>query len=382
MDRVSGENFPVASRLLGKRRRDHLLALYGFARLVDDIGDESAGDRREALDWLESELDRSFAGTARLELMRRLTPTLDACALPREPFLRLIEANRVDQRVSRYQTWAQLLDYCRLSANPIGELVLGVFGAATPQRVALSDSICTGLQLTEHWQDVAEDLARGRVYLPAEDLERFGCSTADLAAEHASDRLRRLIAFEAQRARELLDRGTPLIGTLRGRPRLAVAAFVGGGRAALAAVARADHDVSERRAAGRPRAAGRVVAGGALGRPAMSGVAVSDARRHCEEITRTQAANFYYGIRLLPPDKRWAMCAVYAFARRVDDIGDGDLAAEEKLRGLDRARRDVQEMRVDTGDPVMAALADATDHFAAPVRRPARPDRRSAHGRL
>jgi squalene synthase HpnC len=243
MDRVSGENFPVASRLLGRRTREHLLALYGFARLVDDVGDESAGDRREALDWLQSELERAFAGTAHLALMRRLTPTLDACALPREPFLRLIEANRVDQRVTRYQTWAQLLAYCHLSANPIGELVLGVLGAATPRRIALSDSICTGLQLAEHWQDVAEDLARGRVYLPAEDLERFGCSPADLAADRASDRLRRLIAFESQRARELLDRGTPLIGMLRGRSRLAVAAFVGGGRAALAAIARADHDV-------------------------------------------------------------------------------------------------------------------------------------------
>jgi squalene synthase HpnC len=250
MDRASGENFPVASRLLGSRTREHLLALYGFARLVDDVGDQSAGDRREALDWLESELERAFTGTARLALTRRLTPTLEACALPREPFLRLIEANRVDQRVTRYQTWAELLAYCRLSANPVGELVLGVFGAATPQRIALSDSICTALQLAEHWQDVAEDLARGRVYLPAEDLERFGCSSADLAAEGTSDRLRRLIAFEVQRARELLDRGTPLIGTLRGRPRLAVAAFVGGGRAALAAIARADHDVL----AGAPRA--------------------------------------------------------------------------------------------------------------------------------
>jgi squalene synthase HpnC len=243
MDRVSGENFPVASRLLPRRTREHLLALYGFARMVDDVGDESPGERLQALDWLQAELERAFAGTARLALMRRLTPTLEACALPREPFLRLIEANRVDQRVTRYETWTELLAYCDLSANPIGELVLGVFGAATPQRIALSDSICTGLQLAEHWQDVAEDLTRGRVYLPSEDLERFGCTPGELAADRASDRLRRLIAFECQRARELLDRGTPLSGTLHGRSRLAVAAFVGGGRAALEAIARADHDV-------------------------------------------------------------------------------------------------------------------------------------------
>jgi squalene synthase HpnC len=251
MARAQGENFPVASRLLGRRLHAHLLALYGFARLVDELGDSFTGDRAAALDRLEEDLDKAYRGEAEHPLLRRLQPTLRECGLPRDPFARLIEANRVDQRVSRYDTWEQLRAYCELSANPVGELVLGVFGQVSPAHVARSDQICTALQLTEHCQDVAEDMARGRVYLPAEDLDRYGCTIADLSGRHAGGPLRETLAFECARARELLARGTPLIGELRGaRARLALAAFVAGGRAALDAIERAEYDVL----AGPPRA--------------------------------------------------------------------------------------------------------------------------------
>jgi squalene synthase HpnC len=250
MARAQTENFPVASRVLPRRVRSHLLALYGFARLVDELGDSAGGDRLAALDWLEAELDRAFEGRARHPLLVRLQPTLRDCELPRGPFLRLIEANRVDQRVSRYATWEELRAYCALSADPVGELVLGVLGAATPERVALSDAICTALQLTEHLQDVAEDFARGRVYLPAEDLARFGCTIEQLSAPHAGGPLRELLAFEVARARGLLAEGAPLVGELRGRERIALAGFVAGGRAALDAIERAGYDVL----AGPPRA--------------------------------------------------------------------------------------------------------------------------------
>jgi squalene synthase HpnC len=250
MARASTENFPVASRVLPRRVRSHLLALYGFARLVDELGDSAEGDRIAALDWLEAELDLAFEGRAEHPLLVRLQPTLRECELPRGPFVRLIEANRVDQRVSRYATWDELRAYCALSADPVGELVLGVLGAATPERVALSDSICTALQLTEHLQDVAEDLSRGRVYLPGEDLARFGCTIEDLSAAHADDPLRELLAFEVARARGLLGEGQPLIGELRGRARIALAGFVAGGRAALDAIESARYDVL----AGPPRA--------------------------------------------------------------------------------------------------------------------------------
>jgi squalene synthase HpnC len=253
MGRAAGENFPVASRVLPRAIRAHLLALYGFARLVDELGDgalpgvvgaPTTAARLIALDGLERDLDRAYRGEAEHPLLQRLEPTLRECDLPREPFVRLIEANRMDQRVNAYDTWEQLRGYCALSANPVGELVLGVFGQATPARVALSDAICTALQLAEHCQDVTEDLARGRVYLPAEDLDRFGCTIAELSAEHAGAPLRAVLAFEVDRARGLLSRGVPLIDELDGvRVRLAVAAFVAGGRAALDAIERAGYDV-------------------------------------------------------------------------------------------------------------------------------------------
>ncbi len=243
MARARGENFPVASRALPRRVRGHLLAIYGFARLVDEMGDSAQGDRLTALDELERDLDRAFEGRAEHPLMVRLGVTVRECSLPREPFARLIEANRLDQRVSRYESWEQLRGYCALSADPVGELVLGVLGEADAERVRLSDSICTALQLTEHCQDAAEDYAAGRIYIPLEDLARFGASSEDLGAVRASDELREAMAFEVARARDLLAAGAPLVGTLHGRARFAVAAFVAGGRAALDAIERAGFDV-------------------------------------------------------------------------------------------------------------------------------------------
>jgi squalene synthase HpnC len=250
MARAGTENFPVASRLLPRRVRSDLLAIYGFARLADELGDSAAGDRLAALDWLAEELDRAFEGRAEHPLLVGLQATLRGRSLAREPFARLIEANRVDQRVTRYETWEELRAYCALSADPVGELVLGVLGSSSPEQVALSDSICTALQLIEHCQDVAEDLARGRVYLPVEDLDRFGCSQAELGEAHAGGPLREVLAFEVARARSLLTAGAPLIDRLHGRTRLAVAAFVAGGRAAAEAIERAGYDVL----AGVPRA--------------------------------------------------------------------------------------------------------------------------------
>jgi len=243
MAKAARENFPVASRLLPRDVRQHLLAIYGFARLVDDIGDEVDGDRRAQLDWLEAEVDRVYAATPSHPLMQRLVGTVRRFDIPPEPFRRLIAANRQDQEVSAYATFEDLVAYCALSANPVGHLVLFVLEAASPSRVALSDSVCTGLQLVEHWQDVAEDLARGRVYLPQEDLERFGCTREDLTAPRPGQGFRRLMALEVGRARSLLDRGAPLARDLGGRAGLAVAAFVAGGRSALEAIARAGYDV-------------------------------------------------------------------------------------------------------------------------------------------
>ena len=230
--RARTENFPIASVLFPRELRPHLRAIYGFARLVDILGDEVEGDRLAHLDWLEGELARAYDGEPEHQLMRRLAPTLQAFELPREPFLRLIEANRRDQEQAVYSTFDELLEYCDLSANPVGELVLHVFGAATSSRIDLSNDVCTALQLVEHWQDVDEDYGRGRVYIPAEDLERFGVAPGEFEGEG----FEQLMSFEIARARTLLDEGARLVGTLRGRARIAVAGYVGGGRAALDAL--------------------------------------------------------------------------------------------------------------------------------------------------
>ncbi|MEU2951546.1 MULTISPECIES: squalene synthase HpnC [Streptomyces] len=260
LDKATDENFPVAPFFLPRAWRDDLMAVYGFARLVDDIGDgdlapggadarhlgvaaADADDRLVMLDAFEADLRRVFDGTPRHPLLVALQPTVRRCALTPEPFLGLIAANRQDQRVRRYETYEDLLAYCELSANPVGRLVLGITGTTSPERVRRSDAICTALQIVEHLQDVKEDLGRDRIYLPAEDMSRFHVTQADLAVPTGSASVRALVAFEAERAGSLLNEGTPLVGSVHGRLKLLLAGFVAGGRAALDAVAAAGHDV-------------------------------------------------------------------------------------------------------------------------------------------
>ncbi len=243
--KAADENFPVALRLLPGRYRQHLMAVYVFARTVDDAGDEGAlSERMHLLTELEEDLVRLYsAGRPQLAAVAGLSATVADCHIPMQPFLDLIRANQQDQVITRYETFGELVRYCELSANPVGRIVLRVFGCYTPQRAQLSDAVCTGLQLAEHLQDVAEDLRAGRVYLPAADMRRFDCTEDDLAGSQAPPQLRRLIAFEAARARRLIDGGARLVGTLRGAPRVAIAGYVAGGRAALGAIAAADHEV-------------------------------------------------------------------------------------------------------------------------------------------
>ena len=242
--RARTENFPVASFLFPRAVRPHLRAVYGFARLVDILGDELEANRLAALDELEAELDACYeGGEPTWQVMRELQTTVRACDLPREPFLRLIEANRIDQRVADYETWDELKGYCVHSADPVGHLVLGVLGRTEADLVALSDDVCTGLQLVNFLQDVPRDLALGRVYLPAEDRRRFGVT--ELA--EPNEPLRRLLEFEAERARGLLGSGEELGRKLGGRVGRGVALFARGGLAALEALERAEWDVFTQR---------------------------------------------------------------------------------------------------------------------------------------
>jgi squalene synthase HpnC len=247
--RARGENFPVASLAFPRELRPHIRALYAYARLVDILGDELEGGpeaRLAALDELEGELDAAYREEATWPVLAELQPTIRKFDLSREPFLRLIEANRMDQRVSEYETWEDVKHYCVHSADPCGRLVLGVLRRGDDQEsIALSDNVCTGLQLVNFLQDVPRDLELGRIYLPAEERRRFGVTDFD----RPNEPLRRLLEFEAGRARGLLASGEPLGRRLGGRTGRAVTAFARGGVAAVDALERARFDVFS----GRPK---------------------------------------------------------------------------------------------------------------------------------
>lgn len=249
------ENFPVALRALPRRVRRHLIAIYDVVRVIDDLGDEAAGDRIAQLEAFAADLAEVWeGGRPRAAVLRRLVPTVRATGLAKELFDRMVAANLQDQRVSSYATYGELRQYCALSADPVGRMVLCVFGVdADSRRDAraggtvtageLSDRVCTALQLVEHWQDVAEDRRRGRVYLPEEDLARYGVAPSDLDRPTATAAVRRLMAFETERAAALLDSGAPLVGMVHGWARLAVAGYVAGGRAAVDALRRSGGEV-------------------------------------------------------------------------------------------------------------------------------------------
>lgn len=240
---MAGENFPVALAVLPKRVRSDLIAAYRFARYVDDLGDEAPGERIPQLERVAAQIDLLYeTGHAEDEVVAGLRSLVARTAVPAGAWLRLVEANIVDQRVVRYETFEDLVGYCRLSANPVGEIVLHIFGCATPDRIAFSDRICTALQLLEHWQDVGEDYVRGRIYVPQCDLRRFKVAETLLDSPVATEELRALVAFETDRALAWLDAGAALVSTLRGWPRLAVSGYIAGGRAAAALLRRSGHD--------------------------------------------------------------------------------------------------------------------------------------------
>ena len=246
--KIRAENFPVALRLLPPGPRDRLTRLYAYARFVDDVGDTAAGDRRALLDRVDAEVRALWEApaTVRIPAVAGLRPLIDACGVPAEPFLDLIAANRVDQETSRYASFDELLGYCRLSAAPVGRVVLYIAAAATPANVADSDAVCAALQILEHCQDVGEDARAGRVYLPAEDLEAAGVGDADLLAPTTSPGLRRAVAVQVGRCDELLGAGRDLIGRLSGWPRVAVSGYLGGGLATADALRAARFRVLER----------------------------------------------------------------------------------------------------------------------------------------
>ena len=245
--RTHYENFTVGSWFLPRRLRPYLFAVYAFCRRTDDLGDEAAGDRLALLNAWESELDQCYGGAPTHPILVALQDTIARYSIPSEPFHKLIEANRMDQRRHRFPTYEDLLYYCDHSANPVGLMVLYVLGHNDPERQQLSDATCTALQLANFWQDVRRDWAMGRVYIPLEDMAHFDYTEEELAKGVANDRFRVLMRFEVDRAEALFHQGLPLARKLQGMARLDVALFSKGGLSVLQAIRRQDYDVLSRR---------------------------------------------------------------------------------------------------------------------------------------
>ena len=365
------ENFPVAFLLAPRAVRADMAAIYRFCRATDDLGDEGPGDpadRLEALDAWEAGLLAAVEGRDAPGPLSGAAAVIARRRLPLDPFLRLIEANRIDQRRARWDTHAELLEYCRHSATPVGEMVLGVLGHRDAWRIGLSDATCAGLQLVNFWQDIARDLRdRDRIYLPQEAMERFGVVEDDLRRPVASPAVRALVAEQVGLARALLIAGEPLYRLVRRRVALDVRMFSIGGLALCDAIARQDHDTLARRPAPGARRPGphrRDRDPPARGRPAMTN---EEAYAFCRAVARAQARNFYYGFVLLPPERRAGIYAAYAFSRRADDSVDEGGSTERRVAAVAGLRRDLDACVAGTApadDPVLVALSDAIRRFS------------------
>ena len=229
------ENFSVATWFLPGKLRPHFYSIYAYCRISDDLGDEVA-DPQQALallDQWEEELDACYAGSPRHPVFVALRPTILECGIPRDPFANLLKAFRQDQTVTRYETFEDLLGYCVNSANPVGRLVLYACGYSDEQRQQLSDFTCTALQLANFWQDVVVDYAKGRIYLPLEDLRNYNVSESDIAQRRFNPAFQELMRFEVERAREWFRRGRPLIALVDRELAIDIELFTRGGEEIL-----------------------------------------------------------------------------------------------------------------------------------------------------
>ena len=242
------ENFPIGW-FIPKPLRRYVYAIYAFARAADDASDEASfvGDRREFLNEMERKLDRAAGGEAEEPLFVALAETFNRTALPARLLKDLLVAFRMDLDKKRYRTYQELEAYCVYSANPIGRIVLMLFGYRQPELLNLSDRICTAIQLVNHWQDVAVDLQKDRVYLPEEDMQRFNYSFDDLRQHLVNDAFRSLLRFEIARTRSLFFEGRPLLNQLERRLRWQVGLMWSGPMKILSKIEDVDYDIFHRR---------------------------------------------------------------------------------------------------------------------------------------
>jgi squalene synthase HpnC len=247
--RTHYENFSVATWFLPAQLRQHFYNVYAYCRISDDLGDEVGSPHAalELLDQWAAELDACYLGNPRHPVFVALAETVRKFDIPKQTFADLLTAFRQDQTITRYPTFADLLAYCRYSANPVGHLVLYVCGYRDAERQALSDFTCTALQLANFWQDVSVDYAKGRIYLPLEDLQRFGVSEADIAAQRNTPAFCEMMRFEVQRAREWFQRGLPLAEKVDRTLAIDIELFTRGGQEILKAIERQGYKVLGRR---------------------------------------------------------------------------------------------------------------------------------------
>jgi phytoene synthase len=389
------ENFTVGSWLLPRRLRRHIAAIYAFARTADDLADEGDLPPAERLirlrNW-EEQLEDCLRGRATHPVFVALAHTIAEFHIPGEPFRRLLSAFRQDVQFQPFADFTALRDYCQRSADPVGHLVLYLFGYHEPERQQLAEHVCTGLQLANFWQDVAIDAARGRIYVPLQDLERHGCAPDDLRKGVVTERLRQLLAFEVERARDWLVRGLHLASVVDEPLAREVRLFVWGGLAILREIEHAGYDVFTRRPTlSKTTKAGLVLrawvmprstprhalhsgqhggelhaaptAGGAAPALPPANATVAAAYAYCQAVTRRSSSNFAYAFRLLSPERRQALQAVYAFCRFVDDVAD-EAAGQPPAQLLERWRAELQAAYDGTAThPIGRALADAVRRF-------------------
>jgi squalene synthase HpnC len=245
------ENFPVASILLPKRLRRPVEIIYHFARQADDFADEGDmpdEERLAKLDDFHAELNRIAAGEIpQTPLFHDIAEIVSAYELPLQLFHDLLDAFAQDVVKKRYANFDEVLDYCRRSANPVGRLLLHLYGEATPQNLAYSDDICTALQLINFWQDVKKDYAIGRIYLPQDDMEKCGVAEQHIAEERADSAWRELMDFQVERARAMMRRGAPLGSILTGRIGLEMRMIIAGGNRILRKLQSVNYDMFARR---------------------------------------------------------------------------------------------------------------------------------------
>ena len=370
------ENFPVASRLLPPKMRPHVLAVYTFCRSTDDISDATAppAERLARLDEWEEELVAAKGGAAKRDVFAALSHTIRRFDLPLKPFQDLLSAFRQDVTTFRYPDYEALLDYCRRSAHPVGRIYLMLHGTRDADAFRASDAICTGLQIANHLQDIRENAERGLVYMPQDDMRRFGACDDDLLKDAATPQLRALLVHHVNRTKRHFREGLPLFYRIRGRAGREFRAIWRGGVAALDAISREKWDVC----AGSPKLTKRDKARSLLAafRPIRRLESLVDGRaeeelnrKFCLWLVRQSRSNFYLSFFTLPEAKRRAIIAVYAYCRMADDIADEPGDAERKktlLREWREAAGRLEDEEEKPAHPIIKELARAARRYDLP----------------